>query len=143
MARYLIISFIIITASALSAQASEWRQLGYGTLNGVRFDVYIDSKATLRVGDQVRFWQGHVFYADQQLPSGAGYIRVSIEREGGCEQKSAKTLRALFYSRDGSVVYDYGGDSTGNKPVSPDTIDTKALEYACALNNPNREGISR
>ena len=122
--------------------AADWQQIGYGTLQGQRFDVYVDPGTVLRVGDKVRFWQGHVFYGDQELPSGVRYMRVSIEREGNCVEKTGRNLQAIFYGRDGSMVYNYTVDDT-LETSSPDSINIKAVQFACAYSNSNLEGISR
>lgn len=124
------------------ANASDWQQIGYGTLNGTRFDVYVDPKSVLRVGDKVRFWQGHVFYIDQTLPSGVRYMRVSIEREGNCAENTGRSLQAIFYGRDGSMVYNYTADDS-HKQASPGSIDVKAVQFACAYSKSSTEGISR
>lgn len=137
----LVLIAIFLTMPSL-ANASDWQQIGYGTLSGTRFDVYVDPKSVLRVGDKVRFWQGHVFYIDQTLPSGTNYMRVSIEREGNCAENTGKSLQAIFYGRNGSMVYNYTADDS-HKQSSPDSIDVKAVQFACAYSKSSTEGISR
>lgn len=133
----------VFLVPAYSVEASDWKQIGYGTLQGgSRFDVYVDTRTILHIGDKVRFWQGHVFHTEQPLPSGSRYMRVSIEREGDCVEKSDKSLQAIFYARDGSVVYNYSGNNT-LKPASPDSVSLEALEFACTYNKLKQEGISR
>ena len=122
---------VVLLFSANPLRAQEWDKVGYGSLGqDGRFDVYVDTRTILRVGDKVRFWQGHVFYSEQKLPSGAGYMRVSIEREGDCKEMSDASLQAIFYARDGSMVTNYSGDSA-HKPSGSDTIRRRALEFVC------------
>jgi surface-adhesin protein E len=129
----LLVSMFLV--SATSVQAADWEQVGYGTLqSGSRFDVYVDTRTILHIGDKVRFWQGHVFYTEQQLPSGAPYMRVSIEREGDCVEKSDKSLQAIFYARDGSVLKNYN-EGNALKPAGPDTIRRQVLEFVCTYKN--------
>lgn len=140
--KLVILVITILSAASQTVGASDWQQIGYGTLDGVRFDVYVDPKTVLRVGDKVRFWQGHVFYIDQTLPSGSRYMRVSIEREGDCAQNTGRNLQAIFYGRDGSMVYNHTLDDS-HKQSSPDSIDIKAVQLACYFSKSNTQGISR
>ena len=140
--RFAIIVIALLMTQLNLAHAADWQQIGYGTLEGQRFDVYVDPGTVLRVGDKVRFWQGHVFYGDQVLPSGVRYMRVSIEREGNCVEKTGRNLQAIFYGRDGSMVFNYTVDDT-LETSSPDSINIKAVQFACAYSNSNLEGISR
>lgn len=125
----------VLLIQAYSVQAAEWEQVGYGTLQDQsRFDVYVDTRTIVHIGDIVRFWQGHVFYKDQPLPSGAAYMRVSIERQGNCAEKTGKNLQAMFYARDGSVIKNYK-EENALKPAGPDTIGSEVLEFVCAYKN--------
>lgn len=126
---------MIYLHAPFEARAAEWEKVGYGTLqdNG-RFDVYVDTATVVRIGDTVRFWQGHVFYKEQQLPSGVPYMRVSIERQGNCTEKTDKNIQAIFYARDGSVIKNYKDDSA-SKPACPDTIRSEVLNFVCAYKN--------
>ena len=120
---------------AHSVEASDWEQIGYGTLqDDSRFDVYVDTRTIVRIGDKARFWQGHVFHSEQPLPSGASYMRVSIERQGDCVEKSGKNIQAIFYAGDGSVIKNYNEDNA-LKPASQDTIGREVLEFVCAYKN--------
>lgn len=132
----------LLITQAYVAGASDWQKIGYGTLEGQKFDVYVDPGTVLRVGDKVRFWQGHVFYSGQSLPSGVSYKRVSIEREGDCAENTSRNLQAIFYGTDGSMVFNYTVDDTLDASP-PDTINMKAVQFACSYSNPNPEGISR
>ena len=122
-------------SAPFEAQAAQWEQVGYGTLqDGSRFDVYVDTLTIVRIGDTVRFWQGHVFYKEQELPSGAPYMRVSIERQGNCAEKADKNIQAIFYARNGSVVKNYTEDEA-LKPAGTDTIRSEVLNFVCAYKN--------
>ncbi len=125
----------VLLVPAYSVQAAEWEQVGYGTLqDNSRFDVYVDTRTIVHIGDIVRFWQGHVFYKEQQLPSGALYMRVSIERQGNCAEKTDKNIQAIFYARDGSVIKNYK-EENALKSAGPDTIRSEVLEFVCAYKN--------
>ena len=127
------VAVLLVLASSLKAQ--EWQQIGYGTLDeNTRFDVYVDTRTILHVGDRVRFWQGHVFHSEQPLPEGASYMRVSIEREGDCAERSDRNVRAIFYAKDGSVAQNYSEDGV-MKPTGKDTIRARVLEFVCSYKN--------
>jgi len=131
----LVVLAALFLVPAHFVEASDWNQIGYGTLQDKsRFDVYVDTRTVIRIGDKVRFWQGHVFYTERQLPSGASYMRVSIERQGDCVEKSDKNIQAIFYARDGSVIKNYDEDNAV-KPAGPGTIRREVLEFVCTYKN--------
>ena len=123
---------LVFLSLPIFAGADEWRKIGYGTLeDGAKFDVYVDTDSIIEIGDKVRFWQGHVFYKEQPLPSGGRYMRVSIERVVDCAGNSDSNVQAIFYGRDGSVVYNYK-DDIQLEPLGPDTIRQSVRQFVCA-----------
>lgn len=117
--------------SPFMARGAEWRQVGYGTLEDkTRFDVYVDTDSILDIGGKVRFWQGHVFYSVQPLPTGGGYMRVNIERVVDCAHSSDSNIRAIFYGGDDTVLQNYEEDIL-LKPVGSDTIRQGVLRFVC------------
>lgn len=131
--RFLILASLLILLVPSHAGATAWKSLGYGSLNGIeKFNVFIDTDSIHRENGRVTFWQGHVFYSEQTLPSGKAYIRVSIERTVDCTANTDSTVEAVFYGADGSVVdrYSAGGD-TGFNAVTPGSISGAVYDYIC------------
>ena len=118
--------------SAWAAGAS-WQPVGFGTMSdSTRFRVFVDTGSIQNFGEKVRFWQGHVFFDEQHLPSGAPFIRISISRVVDCVQRSDTNLEAIFYNPSGEIVYKYSA-SGGMKfdSVKADTISAAVLHYVC------------
>ncbi|MEQ9617954.1 MAG: hypothetical protein RIG61_02140 [Deltaproteobacteria bacterium] len=115
------------------AASVEWKLLGYGTLDdSARFDVFVDTETIRDLNGNIRFWEGHVFYSEQPLPSGGSYLRVSILRIVHCGEKSDSDLEAVFYGSDGSVVDRFAARGAGGlKPVDAGTIRGAVLEFVC------------
>ncbi len=131
--RFLLIAAFLLLLPPLGAGSVEWRSLGYGTLkDSARFNVFVDTETIKDENGKVRFWQGHVFYTQQPLPSGKTYIRVSILRVVDCRDNTDSTSEAVFYGADGSIVdrYSAGGQARFS-PVGPDTISDAVLKFVC------------
>ena len=129
----LIISAALVIMAPLEARTVEWKHLGYGTLdNSARFDVYIDAESISSLNGHIRFWEGHVFYSEQPLPSGVSYLRVSILRIVDCRDNADSNLEAVFYGSDGSVVDRFASDvNTEFKSVDDGTISGAVLKFVC------------
>lgn len=113
------------------SEAADWRKVGYGTIeDAAKFDVYVDTDSIIEIGDNIRFWQGHVFYAVQPLPTGGEYVRISIERVVNCAQSSDSNVQAIFYGRDNSIIHEYK-DDIHLEPAGPDTIRLGVLRFVC------------
>jgi hypothetical protein len=141
----LIFWLLIAGAAVLSAEAgaagAAWHPVGFGTMgDSTRFRVFVDTGSIQSYGEKVRFWQGHVFFDEQHLPSGASYIRVSISRVVDCVQRSDTNLEAIFYGPAGDEVYKYAAKSGSMKfdTVKPDTISAAVLHYVCDYVEKNR-----
>lgn len=119
--------------AAAGAGAVVWQPIGFGTLgDSSRFRIFIDTETIESYGGKVRFWQGHVFYEEQPLPSGASYVRVSISRVVDCDQRTDSNLEAVFYGPGGDIVDKYGTPGAMQfQPVKPDTISEAVLNYVC------------
>lgn len=129
----------VLSASAGTAGAA-WQPVGFGTMNdSTRFRVLVDTGSIQTYGGKVRFWQGHVFYDEQHLPSGASFIRVSISRVVDCVQRSDSNLEAIFYGPSGDMVYKYTSQGAMQfDTVKPDTISAAVLHYVCDYVDKNR-----
>lgn len=91
--------YLFITSGS---RAAAWQPVGFGSGNGSsKFRVFVDTDSIKAFGGKVRFWQGHVFYGEQQLTSGKSYIRVSTPRVVDCNDLSDSTLEALFFKTGG------------------------------------------
>jgi hypothetical protein len=121
---------VVLSASAAGAV---WQPVGFGTMSdSTRFRVFVDTESIESYGGKVRFWQGHVFYEEQPLPSGASFVRVSISRVVDCDQRSDSNLEAIFYGPAGDVVDKYGAQVAMQfNAVKPDTISEAVLNYVC------------
>ncbi len=129
---------LIITGAALSlsgpgAFAVVWQPIGFGTMgDSSRFRIFVDTETIQGFGGKVRFWQGHVFFEEQALPSGASFVRVSISRVVDCEERADSNLEAVFYGPGGEIVEKYAGQGVMQfQPVKPDTISDAVLNYVC------------
>lgn len=131
----LIFGLLMAGAVVLSASAAGavWQPVGFGTMSdSTRFRVFVDTESIESYGGKVRFWQGHVFYEEQPLPSGASFVRVSISRVVDCDQRSDSNLEAIFYGPAGDVVDKYGAQVAMQfNAVKPDTISEAVLNYVC------------
>jgi surface-adhesin protein E len=135
----LIAGTAVISASAGAAGAA-WQPVGFGTMgDSTRFRVFVDTGSIQAYGEKVRFWQGHVFFDEQPLPSGASFIRVSISRVVDCVQRSDSNLEAIFYGPAGEIVYKYTAQGAMRfDTVKPDTISSAVLHYVCDYVDKNR-----
>ncbi|MEW6145404.1 MAG: surface-adhesin E family protein [Thermodesulfobacteriota bacterium] len=128
----LLITVTLVLSAASGARAVVWRPIGFGTMGDSRFRVFVDTESIESYGGKVRFWQGHVFYEEQPLPSGASFVRVSISRVVDCDQRSDSNLEAIFYGPSGDVVDKYGTQGAMQfNTVKPDTISEAVLNYVC------------
>lgn len=142
---------ILLIAAALSASGGyyalsvEWTPVGFGTLeDSSRFDVFIDTDSVRTVDGKTRFWQGHVFYEEQPLPSGKSYIRITIGKAVDCASRTDSNVEAVFYAPDGSVVDNYSaGAASDFKPVVPATISEAVLGFVCDSLNQKAKGGSQ
>jgi len=142
---------ILFLAAAFSAAAGpaalsvEWTPVGYGTLeDSSRFDVFIDTQSIRTVDGKTKFWQGHVFYEEQPLPSGKSYIRVTIGKAVDCATRTDSNVEAVFYAPDGSVADNYTpGSASEFKPVVPETISEAVLGFVCDSVNQKAKGGSQ
>ncbi|HML96072.1 MAG TPA: hypothetical protein PKC29_11665 [Thermodesulfobacteriota bacterium] len=144
-ARILFAAVIISLSWGPAARSVEWTPVGYGTLDdSSRFDVFIDTGSIKTEGGKTRFWQGHVFYEEQPLPSGKSYIRITIGRAVDCATGTDSNLEAVFYAPDGSIVDNYSaGGASEFKPVIPETISEAVLGFVCDSFNDNVKGGSQ
>lgn len=129
----IIITAVFVLMSPIGGGSVEWTSLGYGTLdNSARFNVFVDTDSIRNEDGKVKFWQGHVFYTPQPLPSGKSYVRVSILRVANCPDNSDSTMEAVFYGEDGSIVERYTalGEAQFN-PVIPGTTSGAVLQFVC------------
>lgn len=126
--------------SAGAAGAAGWQPVGFGTMSdSTRFRVFVDTGSIQKYGEKVRFWQGHVFFDEQHLPSGASFIRVSISRVVDCVQRSDSNIEAIFYGPSGDIVYKYAATGAMKfDTVKPDTISAAVLYYVCDYVENNR-----
>lgn len=129
----MVLSAVLIIMSPVQSGSVEWKLLGYGTLdNSARFDVFIDTQSIESLNRNIRFWEGHVFYSEQHLPSGGSYTRVSILRIVDCTEKSDSNLEAVFYGSDGSVLDRFAANAGAElKPVEPGTTSGAVLQFVC------------
>ena len=135
---------LLSTSFGSAARSVEWTPIGYGTLeDSSRFDVFIDTESVRTVNGKTRFWQGHVFYEEQPLPSGKSYIRITIGKAVDCTSRTDSNVEAVFYAPDGSVVDNYtAGAASEFKPVVPETISEAVLGFVCGSLNENAKGGS-
>ncbi len=143
---FILFAAVILSASwACAARSVEWTPIGYGTLeDSSRFDVFIDTESIKTVDGKTRFWQGHVFYEEQPLPSGKSYIRITIGKAVDCATRTDSNLEAVFYAPDGSIVDNYSaGGASEFKPVVPETISEAVLGFVCDSFNDNAKGGSQ
>lgn len=133
----LIFTAALIIMTPFVSGSVEWKLLGYGTLdNSARFGVYIDTESIGSFDGNIGFWEGHVFYSEQLLPSGVSYVRVSILRIVDCKAKSDSNLEAVFYGSDGSIVDRFRAQGGAElKPVDTGTISSAVLEFVCDYNS--------
>jgi hypothetical protein len=119
--------------AASGADAVVWQPIGFGTMgDSTRFRVFVDTETIQSYGGKVRFWQGHVFYEEQSLPSGASFVRVSISRAADCDDRSDTNLEAVFYGPGGEIVDKYGTlGAMQFSPVKPDTLSEAVLNFVC------------
>lgn len=141
-ARILFAAVLVSLSWGLAARSVEWTPIGYGTLDdSSRFDVFIDTGSIKTVAGKTRFWQGHVFYEEQPLPSGKSYVRITIGKAVDCAAGTDSNLEAVFYAPDGSIVDNYSsGGASGFKPVIPETISGAVLGFVCDSFNDNAKG---
>jgi hypothetical protein len=72
-----ILTGMLILFITSGARAAARQPVGFGSGNGSsKFRVFIYTDSIQATGRKVRYWQGHVFYDKQQLPSGESYMRV-------------------------------------------------------------------
>lgn len=131
---WLLIAGTAVLSAEAGAAGAAWQPVGFGTMgDSTRFRVFVDTGSIQAYGEKVRFWQGHVFFDEQRLPSGASFIRVSISRVVDCVQRSDSNLEAIFYGPAGDVVYKYTAKSGAMQfdTVKPDTISAAVLHYVC------------
>ena len=142
--RIFFVTAVLSAAAVPVARPVEWMPIGYGTLeDSSRFDVFIDTDSVRTVNGKTRFWQGHVFYEEQPLPSGKSYIRVTIGKSVDCASRTDSNVEAVFYAPDGSVVDNYSaGAASEFKPVVPATISEAVLGYVCDSLNQKAKGGS-
>lgn len=142
--RIFFITAALSVAAGPVARSVEWTPIGYGTLeDSSRFDVFIDTQSIRTVNGKTRFWQGHVFYEEQTLPSGKSYIRVTIGKSVDCASRTDSNVEAVFYAPDGSVVDNYtAGAASELKPVVPETISEAVLGFVCGSLNEKTKGGS-
>lgn len=142
--RILFLVACLSASGASNALSVEWTRVGYGTLeDSSRFDVFIDTQSVRTVNGKTRFWQGHVFYEEQPLPSGKSYIRITIGKAVDCASRTDSNVEAVFYAPDGSVVDNYtAGAASEFKPVVPETISEAVLGFVCDSLNDNAKGGS-
>jgi hypothetical protein len=135
----LLITGTLVLSAAYGALAVVWQPIGFGTMgDSSRFRVFVDTESIESYGGKVRFWQGHVFYEEQPLPSGASFVRVSISRVVDCDQRSDSNLEAIFYGPSGDIVDKYGAQGAMRfNTVKPDTISEAVLDYVCDYVNKN------
>lgn len=131
----LIVAISLLAVSAPRGLAVKWQSVGYGTLeDSSRFDVFVDTESIRTVDGKTRFWQGHVFYEEQPLPTGKSFIRITIGKTVDCATRSDSNVEAVFYGTDGAVVDRYDSEGMSQlKPVIPETISSAVLDYVCAL----------
>jgi Surface-adhesin protein E len=134
--RFVLTCALIFLASS-GVRAAAWQPIGIGADgNSSKFRVYVDTDSIQAFGGKVRFWQGHVFYDEQPLPSGKSYIRVSISRVVDCNDLSDSTLEAVFYGEGGDIVDNYGTQGVMQfRPVKPDTVSSEVLTFVCDYAN--------
>ena len=130
----LIVTYVLFI-TAFNADAVSWKSLGSGSLKGIeKFDVYIDTDNIRRENGKLTFWQGHVFYSEQTLPTGKPSVRVSMESVVDCASNTASTLEAEFYGSDGSIVDRYAaGRDVKFDTVSPGSISGVVFNYICGF----------
>lgn len=131
--RWFILTGALFFLMSSGARAVVWRPIGFGTQgDSSKFRVFIDTDSIQVFGGKVRFWQGHVFYEEQPLPSGKSFIRVSISRVVDCDAMSDSNLEAVFYGPSGDIVDNYGTQGAMQfHPVKPDTISSAVLNFVC------------
>lgn len=136
----LLIAGTAILSTAQGATGVAWQPVGFGTMSdSSRFRVFVDTGSIQTYGGKVRFWQGHVFFDEQLLPSGASFMRVSISRVVDCVQMSDANLEAIFYGPGGDIVYKYTAQGAMQfETVKPDTISAAVLHYVCDYVDKNR-----
>lgn len=137
----LIFGLLIAGTAVISASAgAAWQPVGLGTMgDSTRFRVFVDTGSIQTYGEKVRFWQGHVFFDEKPLPSGASFVRVSISRVVDCVQRSDSNLEAIFYGSAGEIVYKYTAQGAMRfDTVKPDTISAAVLHYVCDYVDKNR-----
>lgn len=125
---------LALSYTCVSVRAAEWTAVGKGELNGSgSFDVLIDRETIERKGEDVRFWQAHVFYRPQTLPSGQTYVRVLIRRKIDCGEKSESNMEAIFYDSDGNVVDNYMNfkKEPSLKPADAGTVGEAVINFIC------------
>ena len=129
----LLITGTAVFLAASGADAVVWQPIGFGTMgDSTRFRVFVDTETIQSFGGKVRFWQGHVFYEEQSLPSGAAFVRVSIARVVDCDERADTNLEAIFYGPGGDIVDKYGTRGAMQfSPVKPDTLSEAVLNYVC------------
>lgn len=128
----LLTSMLILFISS-GARATAWQPVGLGSGNGSsKFRVFVDTDSIQAFGGKVRFWQGHVFFDEQQLPSGKSYIRVSISRVVDCNDLSDSTLEAIFYGTGGEIVDNFGTNGMMRfHPMRHNTVSSEVLKFVC------------
>ncbi len=144
--RTVFVAALLSTSFGSAARSVEWTPIGYGTLeDSSRFDVFIDTDSVRTTVDgKTKFWQGHVFYEEQPLPSGKSYIRITIGKAVDCASRTDSNVEAVFYAPDGSVVDNYtAGAASVFKPVVPETISEAVLGFVCGSPNEKAKGGSQ
>jgi len=143
--RIFFLAALLSAAAGPVARSVEWTPIGFGTLeDSSRFDVFIDTDSVRTVDGKTKFWQGHVFYEEQPLPSGKSYIRITIGKAVDCASRTDSNVEAVFYAPDGSVVDNYtAGAASVFKPVVPETISEAVLGFVCGSPNEKAKGGSQ
>lgn len=142
--RILFAAVLLSLSWGSAVRSVEWTPIGYGTLeDSSRFDVFIDTESVRTVDGKVKFWQGHVFYEEQPLPSGKSYVRITIGKAVDCATRTDSNVEAVFYAPDGSIVDSYSaGGASEFKPVVSETISEAVLGFVCDSLNGDTKGGS-
>lgn len=130
----LITVLCFVFPGCLISEAAEWVPIGRGVLDSSgTFDVLVDKDTIERSGEDVQFWQAHVFYALQTLPEGRTYLRVLIRRRINCSDGSFLNTDAIFYDSEGNVVDNYKNFNIepSDNPAPPGTVSEAVKNYIC------------
>lgn len=88
--------------------ASEWKYLGYATLeNDEIFYVFVDIKSSSIANNEKIIIEKHVFNNLQMLDEENTYVSVEIERLLNCNEKKISNLKVTMYDANGNKVKNY------------------------------------